>query len=118
MEGFIRSVFDDLFDIQFVLKASQPPLRSSHSAHVILIRTGFQPGDFSRSFSDAFFDRRISYFVAGKDEVMNGLAFGNRIGFSNDFAVEFIDNTVIDESQIPQLKLKGLKVSASDFVGR
>jgi len=117
MEGFIRSVFDDLLDIQFILKASQLPLRSPHSAHVFLIRTGFQPGDISRSFYDAFLDRGISSFVAGKDEVMNGLAFGTRIRFSNDFAVEFIDNSIIDESKILQLKLKGLKVSASDFVG-
>ena len=55
--------------------------------------------------------------MARDDEVVDGLALGDWIGISADFAVEFVNDSIIHKSEFLQLQLKGLKVAASHFIG-
>ena len=51
-------------------------------------------------------------------EIVDGLALSYRVCFADDFTVEFVDDSVVDESKLLQLELKGLKVTTSHFVRR
>ena len=56
--------------------------------------------------------------VTGDDEIVDGVALSSGIGFADDFAVEFIDDSVIDEAKFLELELKGLKIGASHLLRR
>lgn len=100
VKGFVRSVFDYFFDVEFVLKQTQFPLLPSHFAHIFLILTGFELGNASGCFSYAIFDDGISELMAREDEIVDFLALGDWVCFANDFTVEFVDDSVVDKPKL------------------